>query len=335
MEERHAPPAIVHCPVLALAEPPEEEFRPFDLWRDIWRGKWLILAACLLAGAVSAYVAYLVLPKTYQAEATLQPAAQGESNALGRLLGNLPLPLNLGGAGGDSTKVQSIMNFLRSNTLAERLIVKHDLLPALYPRLWDPERKAWTVQDEDRPTLAKALQKRRLEQVFEAKHAKEASLVTLTWESRDPAQAAAMLQAVIQELKDYLDYEYVTDAKREREFVEKQLQESARELDFWEASIPSNALTQSKIAREQLAAQAVYAELRRQLALAQIAEAKDVVRFKTLDQPFPPELKHGPKRSLIIGGSVFGAAFLAALGLTIAAAAKREGRRTDRRTPAA
>lgn len=324
MEERLSPPAVVHCPALPFVDAPEEDFSAFDLLRDIWRGKWLLLAACLLAGAVSAYVAYQVLPRTYQAAATLQPAAQTDSSSLTRLLGNLPLPLNLG-AGTESNKAQSILNFLRSNTLAERLIVKHDLLPVLYPYDWDPERRTWIGPEEKRPTLAKALQKRRLDRVFETAYAKDASLITLTWESRDPAQAAAMLQAVIGELKDYLDYEYVTDAKREREFVERQLKESAKELDFWEGSIPSASLTQSRIARELMAAQAVYAELRRQLALAQIAEAKDVVRFKTLDQPFPPELRHGPKRLLIIGGSVAGAAFLTALGLVVAAAARREG----------
>lgn len=92
---------------------------------------------------------------------------------------------------------------------------------------------------------------------------------------------------------------YETDAERERQFVAKQLAKAKQELAYWEKQVPSNNLTKAEIQREHMAAQTLYTELRKQLELAKISEAKEVVRFKVLDEPFVPEQRHEPKRSLV------------------------------------
>jgi len=73
--------------------------------------------------------------------------------------------------------------------------------------------------------------------------------------------------------------------------------------------VPSKDITLAKIQRERLAAQTVYAELRKQLELAKISEAKELISFKVLDEAFIPEKKYKPKRSLICLLSMITAGF--------------------------
>jgi uncharacterized protein involved in exopolysaccharide biosynthesis len=129
---------------------------------------------------------------------------------------------------------------------------------------------------------------------------KKSDLINLSWEGEDPAFCALMLQRIIQELTFFLENEYVSDAKREREFIEGQLAKATEELEYWERQVPSEKLTLSKITREQLASQTVYTELRKQLELAKISEAKELESFEVLDKPFVPEKHFKPKKRLIV-----------------------------------
>ena len=110
----------------------------------------------------------------------------------------------------------------------------------------------------------------------------------------------------------FLENEYVSDARREREFVEGQLAKASTELEYWERQVPSEKLTLSKITRERLASQTVYTELRKQLELAKINEAKELETFKILDKPYVPEEPFKPKKTLIVA-LVFVAAFFISL----------------------
>ncbi len=140
---------------------------------------------------------------------------------------------------------------------------------------------------------------------------KKTNLINISWVDEDPAFAAQMLQRVITELNYYLDNEFEFDAQRERQFVETQLAKSTKELEHWERQVPSQQLTLATILRERLASQTVYTELRKQLELSKITEAKELVRFKVLDPPFVPEQKFKPKRSLICALTMVTSGFLA------------------------
>ena len=193
------------------------------------------------------------------------------------------------------------MSFLQSRTLKERLITKYNMLPILYPDLWDSEKKNWLVDTpEDKPTLVKAIQDNMLDQFYSATQDKKTELITVNWESTDPTFCEKMVVNIISELTFFLENEYESNAKHEREFIEKQLNKVTLELDFWERQVPDDKLTLSKITRERLTAQTVYTELRKQLELAKITEAKELESFKVLDAPFIPENHFKPNKSLIV-----------------------------------
>ncbi|MEJ2333312.1 MAG: Wzz/FepE/Etk N-terminal domain-containing protein, partial [Desulfobulbaceae bacterium] len=234
-------------PPFPVGESREDEIDLIELWRVVWAGKLFIIAFVVFCTLVAGVVSFVFLPKIYKSTAALIPAKQEKSSlgSLGGLIGNLALPISLPGQGSSN-----IMSFLESRTLKERLITKYNLLPVLYSDLWNPETKKWAVDaPDDKPTLIKALQAGILDAYFSVSQDKNNDLINLSWSGEEPAFCALMLERVIKELTFFLENEYVSDAKREREFVEGQLAKATEELEYWERQVPSEKLTLSKITR--------------------------------------------------------------------------------------
>jgi uncharacterized protein involved in exopolysaccharide biosynthesis len=289
---------IYAYPPIPYTENKEDEIDLVELWQIIWTGKLFIIAFVVFCTLLAGIISFVFLPEIYESTTTLIPAKQEESSlgSLGGLLGNLPLPIRLPGQGSSNT-----MSFLESRTLKERLITKYNLLPILYADIWNPQKKSWDVDNPDeKPTAILAIQKEVLDAYFSVSQDSKTELITISWAGEDPTLCAQMLERTIDELTFFLENEYISDARREREFVEEQLAGATKELEYWERQVPSEKLTLSKITRERLASQSVYTEMRKQLELARISEAKELETFKVLDEPFVPEKPAKPKKRLII-----------------------------------
>lgn len=297
------------CPPYYLQGRQEDEIDLLALWRVIWEGKKFILLFVSICVFLSIIISFFILEKTYKSTATLIPI-KDESSSLGSLnglIGSLPLPISLPGQ-----EQNNIMTFLESRTLKERLITKYDMLPILYEDFWDADKKQWRSNDpEEKPTVVTAIQEEKLDDFYSSSQDKETELITVAWQGSDPGYCARMVAHVIAELTFFLENEYDSDAKREREFVEKQLEKTTMELEYWERQVPGPKLTLAKIMRERTTAQTVYTELRKQLELAKIAEAKKRESFKVLDNPFIPEKPFKPKKLLIVVLTAFCASFIA------------------------
>lgn len=286
---------FIYIPVPQMDQFEEDEIDLLELWNVIWKGKWFVMGFTLLCTLVAVYVTLFVLPVTYKSDVVLQPTETSSPSGLSALAANLPMGLGLG-KGGD--KNANIVSFLDSRTIKERLIEKYDLLPKLYSGIWDKENQKWLIDDpEDKPTMLKAIVN--LKGRYQFNKDQKTELITISWIDEDPEFTKIMLQRIVKEVRYYLENDYESDAKREREFVENQLNKSEKELEYWEKQVPSDKLTLSKIQRERFAAQTVYTELRKQLELSKISEVKEIINFKILDQPFIPEEKFKPKRSRI------------------------------------
>jgi len=300
-------------PPFPVGESREDEIDLIELWRVVWAGKLFIIAFVVFCTLVAGVVSFVFLPEIYKSTATLIPAKQEKSSlgSLGGLIGNLALPISLPGQGSSN-----IMSFLESRTLKERLITKYNLLPVLYSDLWNPETKKWAVDaPEDIPTLIKALQAEILDDFFSVSQDKKNDLINLSWSGEEPAFCALMLERVIMELTFFLENEYVSDARREREFVEGQLVSAKEDLEYWDRQIPSEKLKLSEITRERLTSQTIYTELRKQLELAKINEAKRLDTFEVLDHPFVPEKPYKPRKGLIVALTFVSSAFIALFGV--------------------
>lgn len=281
----------------------EDEIDLFELWKILWSGKWFMVFWTIL-WTLAAVLVSLQLPQEYKASATLV-SAQQEPSGLGSLVGNLPIAL-------PGQAPDNIILFLQSRTLQERLIKKHNLLPLLYKDLWNMETNSWDIEEAtDKPTVVKALQTQILNNLFKVSDDRKTGLIELSWTGQDPVFCFRMLTGVINELKFFMDNEHVSDARREREFVEGQLVKATTELEYWEQQAPTAQLALSRINREQFTSHMVYSELRKQLALAKITEAKQVENFEILDSPFIPELPYKPNKKMIVALAFVLSGFLA------------------------
>jgi len=306
--KEHPEKEFIYIPVPQMEQMgDDDEIDLLDLWNVIWKGKWFIMGFTLLCTLVAVYVTLYVLPVTYKSDVVLQPTEMSSQSGLSALAASLPISIPLGGSGG---KNANIVSFLNSRTIKERLIEKYDLLPKLYSDIWDKENKKWLIDDpEDKPTVLKGTQEK-FKEIYIVNKDKTTELITISWIDEDPEFTKTMLQRTVKEVRYYLENEYESDAKREREFVENQLNKAEKELEYWEKQVPSDKLILSKIQRERFASQTVYTELRKQLELSKIAEVKEIINFKILDHPFVPEEKFKPKRAIICALTIVTAGFL-------------------------
>jgi uncharacterized protein involved in exopolysaccharide biosynthesis len=323
---------IVYVPVSSdFHSSAEDEISLLDLWEVIWRGKWFIVGLTLVCTLLAAYWALYIVPVTYKSEAVLMPMEQqgGASSRLAGLVGSLPIPLDLPTGG----KSEQVLTFLQSRNLKQRLIEKYDFLPRLYRDLWDEKEKKWLSSDlRQQPSVVRALQGGVLNDAYTVRQDNKNRLITISWVDEDPAFAALMLEGIIGELRHFLDNEYESDSKRERRFVEQQLAKATQELTRWEKQVPHQELNLATIQRERLAAQTVYTELRKQLEMSKISEAREIINFKVLDAPFIPVLRDKPNRKNICFGALMGS-FFVAIVLVMAANvfAKLNAERLERR----
>mgnify|MGYP006285503397 CR=1 FL=1 len=281
-----------------------------DLYEAVRGSIWFLALFPLLITAATAAYAFLVMPPAYESRSSIIPL-ENESAADSALTDFLdPLPLTLEISSRDESR--GIMAFLESNRLKETLIRKHDLLPHLYPDKWDAERGAWKVPEDEIPSVVYALQDEAVDEVYSVENDSDAGLIRLSWQCRQPALCAQMLGSVLGELTTFLERDYVSDARRNREFLEQQVERAAAEVRRWESAVPGSGISAAAIAREFEAAKTVYVELRRRLALARIAESERRPDFKVLDEAYVPETWDKLPRIIAVA-----LAFMAALALAL------------------
>jgi uncharacterized protein involved in exopolysaccharide biosynthesis len=153
--------------------------------------RWLLVGVVVIFTAAFTAAAFIITP-TYEAAVVLIPAntertSQGLMDAAGQLGGIASLVgLSLGSRGGGTDEALAV---LRSRQFTEAFIKSRDLMPELYPKKWDAQRKQWNVPAESQPTLARAYK------YFDKKirivtQDKKTTLVTLKIIWRDREEAA-------------------------------------------------------------------------------------------------------------------------------------------------
>ncbi|MBW2092195.1 MAG: hypothetical protein JRI34_08755 [Deltaproteobacteria bacterium] len=97
--------------------------------------------------------------------------------------------------------------------------------------------------------------------------------------------------------------------------METQVARAKEEIEYWERQMPDPNHSASEILREQQAALAAYTELRAQYELARVEEAAELIAFKVLDEPFIPDKKYKPKRTMICALTFLVSLFLSVLAV--------------------
>jgi uncharacterized protein involved in exopolysaccharide biosynthesis len=195
-----------------------------DLMAALRRRLPLIFAVCLLfAGGMTALAFYMT--PVYRGSAILAPA-HSEKNALGSGLGAA-----LGSVGGvaalagiglssDASATDEAIAVLRSQQLTERFIRENNLMPELFPSLWDASSGRWKEGIKKIPTLARGFR------VFDGARKIErdlkTGLITLRIDWQDRVKAADWTNRYVQLLNDEMRARAISDAEASLGYLQKE-----------------------------------------------------------------------------------------------------------------
>ncbi len=178
---------------------------------------WLLLG--FVGGVASGVLAGSMMSPTYRTSVVLTPAGEsaqaGVLGGIGSGLGGLAALAGVSlGAGGDRTQALEV---LRSRQLARSFIEKNQLLPALFP----PDRrslfgKPGTQSLEDAVRLFS-------QRVIQIQEDRRTGVVVVSVSWHDPQLAAAWANDFVSLADETLRQRAVMDAKRGREYLEREL----------------------------------------------------------------------------------------------------------------
>ena len=280
----------------------EDEIDLLELARTIWKGKKLIIwIAVIVTLATAAYS--LSLTNIYTAQAVLKPVSSkdggGRISSLASQFGGLA---NMAGIGMPSaSSAAELVSLLKSNVLKKNMIEKYNLLPVLFPKQWDEEKKAWkktsggfslnplALISKLRPTDPSAPKKdpgapdmwdgiRALDGYVSINYNLKEDVITITVNYHDPEMAASIANDFIISLNDYMSSEAKRIANINKEYLEKQLRET------------NDSFIQQKI----------YNLIADKIEITMMAEVKEDFAFKILDPPMAPDQKSKPKRAQMV-----------------------------------
>jgi uncharacterized protein involved in exopolysaccharide biosynthesis len=278
----------------------EDEISLLNYWLVIRKRKKVILRI-VIAAVLATVVVSLLMPNIYQARAVITPITSREGRAgdsalsvLAMQFGDFPgirLP------GGSSAA--EIVNLLKSNILREKVIERYQLLPVLFYKKWDADKKDWkqgplvyvrrvvnavtsatqrgiSEQDPDVPDVWDGL--RALDKIVMIDHNKKQDAITITVDYRDPEMAAKMVEYFLTTLTDHMSSETRRVATINRQYLEDQLGKTA----------------------DPLIRQKIYNLIAQQVEASMMAEVKENFAFKVIDPPKVPDKKTAPKRTLMV-----------------------------------
>jgi len=214
----------------------DDEINLLDYWRVIWKRRWVVIGVFLVAVIAAAIISLLMTP-IYQAKATLMPveSSQGKFSAAMGTLQNIPF---LGGAVGGTlgkTATDKLVTILNSRTIAEDVIKKMDLSKVFFKEAWDGKKGEW--KSSKPPTLQDTVQALQTGIVKVTDDRK--GLISISVEYKDPKLAAGIANEYTTALHQFLIVNAISQAKRNRIFLEKQLVTTKVDLQRAEEELKS------------------------------------------------------------------------------------------------
>jgi len=250
----------------------------------------LIVGLAVLLGVISSVVAF-ELPNTYKAKAVIALVIPDDS-AGGGLRSQLSGVAALAGLdiGSAAARREEQVATLLSASFARDFILSQNLMPVLFFDRWDTRTKQWR-SDKKPPTLEAGVRKF-MERVRSISEDKKTGLVTVHVEWYSPELAARWTNQLVEMVNDRLRLEAVRDAGRSVEYLNKEL-------------------SKTNVVGIQ---QGIYRLIEQQVNNAMLANVREEYAFRFIDRAVPPDIKYGPKRSLI---TLFGCLFGTILGLGV------------------
>ncbi|HCE2183341.1 Wzz/FepE/Etk N-terminal domain-containing protein [Vibrio sp. Vb2133] len=286
-----------YLPYPPQPQPTDDEIDLRELFKALWKGKWIIIATTFVF-AISSVLYSLSLPNIYKADALLAPAESSGGGGLSKMAGQLGGLAALAGVnlGADeSSQTDLAVQVMKSRQFVEAFINKHDLLvPLMAAKDWDlannklilneelynPTTGEWLREPDGlrgaTPTAQEAFQVFNKE-VLSINQDKESGLYTVSVKNYSPYAAKQWVNWLIEDINKVMRERTIAETSQNLAYLNTQLQKTA---------VADMQSTFYKLIEEQTKS-------------LMLAEVQEEFIFKVVDPAVVPELKEGPKRALI------------------------------------
>jgi uncharacterized protein involved in exopolysaccharide biosynthesis len=205
-----------------------DELNLLEYWKVIKKHRWLIGGVVSIT-TLLAIIMSLSMPNHYKSTAVIMPI--GKSGGGGMLaalassgqLGGLSSMAGLGGVVGGQSPSQQFMALLRTRTLAEEVINRFNLIPVMFNgKVIDPNSSKGPKMEDGTKALSPAY--------VTFVDDKKGGTITIGAEFKDPKLAADVANGYVEGLQKFINGNLLTVAKRNRIFIEQQLEYNKRAL---------------------------------------------------------------------------------------------------------
>ncbi|MFZ2739675.1 MAG: Wzz/FepE/Etk N-terminal domain-containing protein [Burkholderiaceae bacterium] len=227
----------------------DDEISLLDLLQVVADNLRLLLLGPLLVGVLALAASFAVAP-TFTAKTTFLPPQQQQSAAAGMLQSLGALGGLAGAASGIKNPSDQYVAFLKSNAVQDALIERFRLM----------ERYKSDFKTDARKSL---------ESVSRATSGKD-GLISVEVDDKDPAMAADLANAYVEELGKLMGRLAVTEAQQRRAFFEKQLNQSKDKLTQSEQALRTTGVNASVLKSAPAAAMAAVGQLQAHIAAQEI-----------------------------------------------------------------
>lgn len=280
---------------LPVSQPRQPDVDSGSLTRVLWRGKLVIITSTLLCGAAAFGVSEL-FPRQYKATVLISPVVRDSRQAiLGGRLGNLAGLAELAGIAdtASGSRAEAIAT-LQSEVLTEKYIRDNNLLPVLYAKIWDADKKLWLETDPKKiPTPWKA-NRYFAKTIRTVTENRRTNLVTMNITWTDPVVAAKWANDLVQLTNDYLRQIAIEQSETNLEYLAEQ---AAKTTDFGMKNT-------------------IYGLMEVELRNAMMAKGDHHFALKVLDPAVPPERAFFPIHSLWALGGMLAGLFMSIFNVT-------------------
>ncbi|MHA7228125.1 Wzz/FepE/Etk N-terminal domain-containing protein [Vibrio campbellii] len=286
-----------YLPYPPQSQSTDDEIDLRELFKAIWKGKWIIIATTFVF-AIGSVVYALSLPNIYKADALLAPAESSNGGGLSKMAGQLGglaalAGVNIGGS--ESSQTELAIRVMKSRKFIEAFITKHDLLvPLMAAKGWDlannklildeelynSSKDEWLREPDGlrgvTPTAQEAFEVFNKE-ILSINQDKESGLYTVSVKHYSPYIAQQWVNWLIEDINKVM---------RERTIAE-----TSQNLAYLNTQLHKTAVAEMQ--------STFYKLIEEQTKSLMLAEVQEEFIFKVVDPAVIPELKESPKRMII------------------------------------
>jgi LPS O-antigen subunit length determinant protein (WzzB/FepE family) len=184
------------------------------------KNKWVIIGLTIL-GFIGGYIIAMIKGPVYIADAVIAPR-ESESvktpdlSGLGMFGGMVASQLNIGG----NASLDKIDMILDSRKFNEEVVQEKNLIPLMYPEMWDSVNNKWAGEGEIPRAISVGAY---IKAKFLKKEMNKNGTMSIQIEHQDSLVAHDILTAYLTYLDSFIRKNVQEEAKENRDYLEKQL----------------------------------------------------------------------------------------------------------------